>query len=170
MNAYITTENNFLAHAVRRKFQNCISWKLAFNLALHSHGFESDILDHWSASIFGKWSPTNIKAVAGYFWGLYKAYEEIGDRGRSVTMKRLSNKLYTIENACCDFSFLNLAVMDGVSHKLLIEVVDFYVSAKKNEHTPRTQNLIQQGAQQYAMNVVLPSWETQSFSSFFDII
>lgn len=158
MNAFITAENNKLAHRIAREFK--VSWRTAFNLSLRVHtSFVAQILNSWNSSVFGIWTPTNLKAVAGYFWGLSHAYDKIGDRGRAIATKRLSKKLYAIFDACCIFSFENLLCMKGVSDKLLWEVVDFFISALKGEFTPRTRNLLSQGAQYAHMSRInLPYW------------
>lgn len=158
MNRFITPTNNRLAHKIKRLHPR-MAWSRAFNLALMLEDLDEMVLKSFSSSVFGEWSDTNLKSVAGHFWGLSHAYDELGDRGRAISMKKLSKTLYAIHDAKCKFSFSNLIEMRGVSDKLLTEVVSFYISAKHFSFTPRTHKLVAQGAKYHSIRVSLPVWD-----------
>ena len=149
MRKYITSDLNITAHAL--KASTGCSWGDAFNLSIVAGNV--DINDFVNKS----WSTENALALAGHFWGLQKAYDELGDKGRAIAMRRAAQAIYNLcsEQASCSIRVLN---QTGISRSILKESVDFYVCSSHVTLTPRSRELIRNGAREYAHKVRIPFW------------
>lgn len=149
MRKYITSDLNSTAHSI--KAQSGCSWGDAFNLSIVAGN--RDIRPFLNS----EWSFENALALAGHFWGLQKAYDEIGDKGRAIAMRKAAQAIYNECNmhTTCTFKVLN---QTGVAQSILRESVDFYISSTEVTLTPRSRELIQKGAREYAHKVRVPFW------------
>ena len=149
MRTYITSDLNLAAHAF--KSQTGCSWKDAFNLSIVAGDIDIEQF------LTKEWSFENALALAGHFWGLQKAYDELGDRGRAITMRRAAQAIYNVCNTQtpCSMRVLN---QTGISRSILKESVDFYRCGSNLTLTPRSQELIRNGAREYAHQVKVPFW------------
>ena len=148
-----TAELNKLAWQIK-KAQN-ISWGAAFRMAvivIQVPKVESD------TTVFGTWTPASHKAVAGHFWGLHKAYNEIGDTGRSIAMSKVSKTLYAMYEEMVSVDFRSLIRQKGIKESIASEIVDFYRCAYVGQPTARSLELMQNGANHYQSVIKLPRW------------
>lgn len=149
MRSYITSDLNLAAHAFK-SYTGC-SWKDAFNLSIVAGNVDLDTF------LKKDWSSENALALAGHFWGLQKAYDEIGDKGRAIAMRRAAQVIYNVCNSQkpCSVRALNHS---GISKSILRESVDFYICSSNVTLTPRSRDLIRNGAREYAHRVRVPFW------------
>lgn len=153
MRNYFTADLNRMAWKIK-KAQN-ISWGAAFRMAMTL----GQVQEHPEAtSVFGTWTPASTKAVAGHFWGLSKAYAELGDTGRSIAMKKVSSTLYAQYEEYVPVSFYSLIRQKGVKESIANEIVAYFSAASVGGYTDRTKTLIGQGARAYAANVHAARW------------
>jgi hypothetical protein len=148
-----TAELNKLAWQIK-KSQN-ISWGAAFRMAVTVINAPAVAK---TTTVFGTWTHQSHRAVAGHFWGLHKAYKELGDTGRSIAMCKVSNTLFAMYEAGAPVNFYNLIRQKGVKESVAQEIADFYVASYEGRPTHRSLGLIQQGATQYMNRVILPRW------------
>ena len=134
-----TAELNKLAWQIK-KSQN-ISWGAAFRMAVIVIQVPSVDRD---TNVFGTWTSRSHKAVAGHFWGLHKAYSEIGDTGRSIAMESVK--------------FRSLIRQKGIKESIAAEILDFYKSSYMGQPTKRSLELMQNGATHYQSVIKLPTW------------
>lgn len=148
-----TAELNKLAWKIK-KAQN-ISWGAAFRMAviaIQVPEVESD------TTVFGTWTPQAHRAVAGHFWGLHKAYSEIGDTGRSIAMCKVSKTLFAMYEEMESVNFRSLIRQKGIKESIASEIVDFYRASYTGQPTARSLELMQNGATHYQSVIKLPRW------------
>jgi hypothetical protein len=150
-----TAELNKLAWQIK-KSQN-ISWGAAFRMAVKVCSLPQGAAAS-ATSVFGCWSPAAHRAVAGHFWGLHKAYSELGDTGRSIAMCKISKTLFARYEEMESVQFRSLIRMKGVKESVATEIVDFFASAYHQTPTPRSLELMQRGATDYQSKIILPRW------------
>ena len=156
MRQYITSEINKLAHQIHQEFE--LPWGIAFRLTLRLKTTPyDDVLS--PTSVFGNWMPSNTLRLAGHFWGLSKGYAEIFDKGRSIAMQRVADKLYAAYECQGRLSFSELIFQKWVSESVMGEVVDFFASSYMGDLTERSTTIIQQGADRYEDLIKSPRWE-----------
>lgn len=148
-----SSELNTLAWQIK-KSQN-ISWGAAFRLAIKMIQVPAHPQD---TSVLGTWTFASCKAVAGHFWGLSKAYSEIGDTGRSIAMRKVSNSLYAMYECYENVTFKSLIRQKGIKESIASEIVDYFKASATGGYTDRTLDLIAQGAQDYANRVHAARW------------
>jgi hypothetical protein len=148
-----TAELNKLAWQIK-KSQN-ISWGAAFRMAVIVIQVPS--VDR-STNVFGTWTSRSHKAVAGHFWGLHKAYGEIGDTGRSIAMCKVAKTLYAMYEEMESVKFRSLIRQKGIKESIAAEILDFYTSSYMGQPTKRSLELMQNGATHYQSVIKLPTW------------
>jgi len=151
-----TSEFNKVMWFIKRKLG--VSQKVAYRLARHaiSEGFDVRLIS--ASSVFASWSYNNARAVAGHCWGLGKAYDETGDKGRAIAFTRAARTVYNmIEQGSCDFA--DVITQKYISDSIADEIVDFYIAAHTSGFTARTVALItEHGAANYADRVHRARW------------
>ena len=155
MRKHISSKLNTVAHQLMNKTN--LPWGTCFRLGIKLLNIPMHDL-RVSTSITGTWREASTYALAGHFWGLHKAYEELGDTGRSYTMRRASKTLYSKVDTYYACSLKDLSMAQGLAEGVLKESVDFFVASQSKELTPRSKNLIALGAQHYQMYVEAPKW------------
>jgi hypothetical protein len=150
-----TSELMTLAWKIKREMN--ISWGAALRFAIKvapvAEAAEA------STSVFGTWTPQAHRAVAGHFWGLHKAYNEIGDAGRSIAMCKVSKTLFAMYEEMVSVDFRSLIRQRGIRESVATEIVDFFVASSVQVPTARTLDLIaNQGAVDYGQRLILPTW------------
>ena len=148
-----TAELNKLAWQIK-KSQN-ISWGAAFRMAVIAIQVPEVEAD---TTVFGTWTPQAHRAVAGHFWGLHKAYSEIGDTGRSIAMSKVSKTLFAMYEEMESVDFRSLIRQKGIKESIASEIVDFYRCAYTGQPTNRSLSLMQNGANHYQSVIKLPRW------------
>ena len=129
-----TSELNKLAWKIKKSLN--ISWGASLRMAIKLGEVSVDPLVH------GTWSWKLQSLVAGHFWGLHKAYSEIGDTGRSVAMCRVSKILYGMLEHDEPVRFYSLIRMKGVKESTASEIVEFYRGLLIDQVTPRSAQLM----------------------------
>lgn len=153
MRSYFTADLNKRAWKIK-KSQN-ISWGASLRMAIAL----GDTPEFPAASsVFGTWTLASQYAVAGHFYGLSKAYNEIGDSGRAIAMKRVSNTLYAAYEEFHNIEFRKLIRQKGIKESIAMEMVAYFNASATGGYTPRTLNLIAQGATEYATRVHEARW------------
>jgi len=150
-----TSELNKLAWQIKREMG--ISWGAALRFAIKV----APVADaaQQSTSVFGTWTAQAHRAVAGHFWGLHKAYSEIGDTGRSIAMSKVSKTLFAMYEEMEPVCFRSLIRQRGIKESVASEIIDFFVASADRSPTARTRDLIMnQGATEYGQRVILPTW------------
>lgn len=112
-------------------------------------------------SIFvGTWSEANARNLAGHLWGLSRAYQEINEVSRSRVFTYASRGLYeAIENQNTDvLSFEGCLSIPYIADKIRLEMVHYWACAQTKSFTPRTHDLTQRGATEYAQRVRHARW------------
>lgn len=150
-----TADLNRLAWRIK-KSQN-ISWGASLRLAIKVASLPSGSDAHPS-SVFGEWSASSHYAVAGHFWGLHKAYSEIGDTGRSIAMSKVAKTLYAMYEEMVPVQFNKLIRQRGIKESIASEIVDFYAAAYHGVPTARSLELMSKGASHYQSVIKLPRW------------
>jgi len=154
MRKYITSDINATAHSIQSKL-DC-TWEFAFNLAVY-YGPESI-----HSFVSTQWHSDDARALADHFWALHKAYEEVRDRGRSITMSKAAKSIYNAIDTCgtCNLSVLN---SPGIGKSVVREAFDFHVAGSSAELTPRSRKIILSGhALGYAHRAKVPLWLSHS--------
>lgn len=152
-----TTEFNKVMWFIKRKLG--VALKTAYRLAKEAIkcGYDARLISR--GSVFGEWSYTNSRAVAGHLWGLHKAYKETGDTGRSIAFARAANTLYAMSEGLGAVPFSLFTAQPFIKDSITNEVIDFYLAAHTSGFTPRTVALItEQGAEQYGDRVHRARW------------
>jgi len=153
MRKYFTADLNKTAWKIKKS--QGISWGAAFRMAMTLGQLE----EHPEAtSVFGTWTFASHYAVAGHFYGLSKAYDEIGDKGRAIAMKRVSNSLYAQYEMFEPVTFRSLIRQKGIKESIANEIVAYFSASATGGFTDRTLNLIAEGAQEYAKRVRAARW------------
>lgn len=153
MQIIFTSGLNKLAWKIK-KSQN-ISWGAAFRMAMElSTVPEVDA----GSTVLGTWTPQAHRAVAGHFWGLHKAYSEIGDKGRSIAMCKVAKTLFAMWEEHADVTFYQLIRTKGIKESIALEIIDFYASSYHGIPTARSKDLINRGATTYMNQIILPRW------------
>ena len=153
MRIYFTAELNKLAWRIKKR-QN-ISWGAAFRMAMEL--CKAPEVDKGS-TVLGTWTHQSHRAVAGHFWGLSKAYKEVGDAGRSIAMCKVSKILFAMWEEHVDVNFYSLIRMKGVKESVALEIVAFYTASYHSTITDRSKDLIGRGASSYAKHIIPPRW------------
>lgn len=152
-----TTEFNKVMHFIKRKLG--VSQKIAYRLAVQALQAGYDVRLISAGSVFTDWSYSNARSIAGHFWGLYKAYRETGDEGRSIAFHRAANTLYAMADALGTVSAADFNAQKYVGDSIANEVIDFYLAAHTTGFTPRTVTLItEHNATEYAQRVHRACW------------
>jgi hypothetical protein len=151
-----TSEFNKLMHFIKRSL-GCTQ-KVAYRMARQviSEGTDPRIMS--ASSVFASWSYDNARSVAGHCWGLGKAYDETGDKGRAIAFTRAARVMYSmIDQGSCDFA--DVITQKFINDSIADEIIDFYVAAHTSGFTPRTVALItEHGATTYAERVHRARW------------
>lgn len=153
MQIVFTAGLNKLAWKIK-KAQN-ISWGAAFRMAMELCTVPE--VDK-SSTVLGTWTPQAHRAVAGHFWGLSKAYKEVGDTGRSIAMCKVSKTLFAMWEERVDVNFHSLIRMKGVKESIASEIINFYTASYHGVPTTRSEDLINRGAASYQSHIILPRW------------
>lgn len=146
-----TRELNILAHKIKKCFD--LKWGQALKLAIiiPEENIES------SSSVFGSWTQQTLRAVAGHFYGLSKAYENRGDKGRAFYFRRLADRMYACLDAGGQYGFADLLISNKVDSSAVTEAIAFYIAAYKARPTERQIKLFKYDAH-YASVAHLPIW------------
>lgn len=143
------SETNKLAWKFKKQFD--LEWKAAFRMAVFA-------MQH-PYSFYGTWRPESTSAVAGHFWGLGKAYAEIGDTGRSIAMTKVAKSLYGMAAMMQPVSLDSLKQEKFFGDSVLQEAEEFFVASALGGLTQRTCTVIYKlGAKEYGANVKPSSW------------
>lgn len=137
-----------------KKSQN-ISWGAALRMAITLSNTPEVASDY---TLFGTWKAGSHRSLAGHFWGLHKAYKELGDTGRSIAMCKVSKTLFAMYEECVSVNFYSLIRMKGIKESVANEMVDFYAASYAGRPTHRSASLIAQGATTYQTRIILPTW------------
>jgi hypothetical protein len=157
MRKYISSELNGLAWEIKKK--TGILWGEAFELSLELGSIPNTVLKNPN-SILGHWGHVNARNLASHFWSLAKAYEEVSDFGRSITMKNAARYLYKTLDAD-DKNKMDLAHFvseEGISTGVIRETLDYFAAANDARITRRSENLVMSGADDYRRHLKLPYW------------
>ena len=146
-----TRELNLLAHKIKKCFG--LKWGQALKLAI---AIPDENIDSRS-SILGSWTQQTLRAVAGHFYGLSKAYENRGDKGRSFYFRRLADRMYACLDAGGQYGFSDLLISNKVDSSAVTEAIAFYVAAYNARPTDRQIKLFKYDAH-YASVAHLPMW------------
>lgn len=150
----ITKELNRLAHQIKNNFG--LSWAESFRLAIRAQSALTSQEIMSPTGVFGEWSYVSLKAIAGHFWGLGKAYEEQAN-GRSHLMLKISKGLYAVMEEEGRFSFLEFSSRRYVGATIRKEIIDFFIGSKFGSPTPRSLDLTQRSPS-YSEKLILPTW------------
>ena len=149
MRKYITSELNRTVHRI--KGMTKLDWNDAFDLALRLSGLPTQ-------EMLAPWSFESTLALAGHYRGLAKAYEEVGDKGRSIAMSNVARLLYEEVTQARTVSLQSLSREKGVGQSTLFEAFDFFVASHTHSLTPRSLEVISKGATEYKRHLRLPMW------------
>lgn len=156
MTIIFTSELNKLAWQIKKAHN--LPWGEAFRLAMRAIELPAQGVQQ-PTSFFGVWTLDSVRAVAGHFWGLAKAYEELQDTGRAVAMTRVSKALYGMADMG---DMVSLSTLRGTKHfgeSVISEAFDYFASSATNGYTCRTVHLIgTEGAWQYGTKVRASRW------------
>jgi hypothetical protein len=145
-----------LAHQIRRTHN--LTWGESLRLAIKTVNLPEQGVQH-PHSIFGLWSPFSVNAVAGHFYGLSKAYDEVGDAGRAIAFKKVSSTLYGAFENHEQITLSTLMHKKFFKESVLTEIVDYFVASAGAGFTPRTVSLItERGATMYGRKVRRAEW------------
>lgn len=154
MTVFFTSELNRLAHRVKKLLG--LSWGESLKIALKVIPFLGGPLSS-RTSVFMSWKHENIGAIAGHFWGLAKAYEEVGDKGRSFAFKKISTRLYSYRDNLEYVDLRILANQKRVGSSVINEIIDFWIASHLDGYTPRSKELLPQ-APIYSQLVEKSEW------------
>jgi hypothetical protein len=156
MRKYITSDINTAAHIIQKTLK--CSWEFAFNTATKH---DPEVLMPFISDI---WHSDDARALADHFWGLHRAYEEIHDRGRSITMLRAAKAIYRqidTQGSCG----LDVLCEHGLSTSVAEEAFEFYSAGISAQLTPRSRSLIlDKFALGYAHRAKVPLWDVSPTS------
>lgn len=157
MRKYISSELNSLAWEIRKK--TGVSWGEAFKLSLELGSIPQHLLNDPN-SVLGSWGHINARNLASHFWSLAKAYEELRDFGRSITMKNAARYLYKTldEDEKSKMDLAHFVSEEGISTGVIRETLDYFVAANTARITRRSENLVMNGADDYRKHLKLPYW------------
>lgn len=111
-------------------------------------------------SFFGEWKPVSVDSVAGHFWGLSKAYSEVGDVGRAVAFNKVSKLLYGMNQMQEVVTVSKLMHEKYVGESTLSEMFDYFKASAEGGYTARTvQLIVAHGAVQYGQRVRRAFWQ-----------
>lgn len=145
-----------LAWQIKRQFN--MAWGDALRLAIKVCNLPAEGVQS-RHSVFGEWKPAATDAVAGHFWGLSKAYEELHDTGRAIAMRKIAKTFYTMNDLGDTVVFADLLKMKFFGESVLQEILDFFVaSAETWGRTARSADLITKGAFCYAACLKPARW------------
>ena len=150
----ITKDLNILTHQIKNNFG--LSWAESFRLAIRAMRSLTSQEIMSPTGVFGEWSYVSLKAVAGHFWGLGKAYDNLTN-GRSHLMLRISKGLYAVLEEEGRFSFGEFSQRRYVGATIRAEIVDFFIGSKFGSPTPRSLDLTQR-SKHYSEKLILPTW------------
>lgn len=155
MRKHISSKLNRIAHHISNS--TGLPWGESFRLGIRLLDIPmKDLL--MPTSIVGIWQTDSLKALAGHYWGLSKAYAEIQDFGRSYTMRLAAKTLYDYAETKKLCSLKVLIQTRGLAESTLKEAIDFFVASQTLDLTPRSETLIIKGAQRYGELVKAPLW------------
>ena len=146
-----TRELNLLAHKIKKAFG--LKWGQALKLAIIIPDENIDA----RSSVLGSWTQQTLRAVAGHFYGLSKAYENRGDKGRCFYFRRIADRMYACLDAGGQYGFSDLLISNKVDSSAVTEAIAFYVAAYNARPTLRQCKLILSDTQ-YAQKTKLPVW------------
>lgn len=152
-----TSEFNKVMWFIKRTLG--VSQKIAYKLAAQALqlGYDPRLIS--TGSVFTSWSYSNARALAGHYWGLSKAYDEVEEQGRGIAFKRAADILYTMSDALGAVNPAEFLAQKYVGESIKAEAIDFYLAAHTSGFTPRTVALItQQGAVNYSQQVRPALW------------
>ena len=156
MRAYITTDLNLRTHTLKASLG--LTWGQAFRLACRTQDIPLELIDN-QVALFGKWDAESSKALAGHFWGLSKAYDELGQRGKAVAMHKTAKALYTLLDLNVPLNLNVFMQLKGVGNSTVQEAIDFFTASTQQNLTPRSESLVSSGAKNYADNIKRPLWK-----------
>jgi hypothetical protein len=146
-----TRELNLLAHKIKKAFG--LKWGQALKLAIIIPDENIDL----RSSILGSWTQQTLRAIAGHFYGLSKAYESRGDKGRAFYFRRLADRMYACLDAGGQYGFADLLISNKVNSSAVTEAISFYCAAYNGRPTDRQIKLFKYDAH-YASVAHLPMW------------
>lgn len=152
---YFTSNLNKTAWALKKKLN--ITWGDALRMAIRLGDLPTAPATS-DSSVFGEWKPENHGRVAGHFWGLGKAYDEIGDKGRSIAMTRVAKTFYAMRDQMETATFKGLLNEKFFGKSVMEEVIEFFAASGYGTITPRSRTLIEAGATEYASRLIAPAW------------
>jgi len=156
MRKYFTADLNKTAWQIKKS--QGLTWGESLRLAMKVMDLPSQGV-FANTSVFGTWTRASMDLVAGHFWGLSKAYAELGDKGRSIAMHRVSKVMYHALAMCEEVTLTTLSREKFFGESVMAEIVDFFTASAHAGFTPRTVALVEQGAVQYRNNVRHAQWQ-----------
>lgn len=151
----ITSELNSRSHKIQKATKS--TWKQAFHLAVYTQDLPEELLEN-KLSIFQTWNQSDIRALAGHFWGLSKAYDELQDKGRAIAMYKVSKRLYDLADTNQTLNFKIFVELPNVASSTKEEALEFFKASANRTLTPRSVDLITTGALNYASKIKRPEW------------
>ncbi len=146
-----TTELITLTHKIKKCFD--LPWGQSLKLAILIPNQNIEL----SSSVLGSWSQETLRAVAGHFYGISKAYETRGDKGRQFYFRRLADRMYTCLDANGAYGFKDMLISNKVGSSAVTELIAFYCAARDGRPTDRQIKLFKYDAH-YAAVAHLPKW------------
>lgn len=145
--------------AWRIKKAHNLAWGEALRLAIKCATLPTEGVNA-QYSFFGIWRPASVDAVAGHFWGLGKAYAEIGDTGRSIAFTKVAKVLYGMNQMNETVCISKLRNEKFIGESTLTEMFEFFVASATGGFTDRTVGLIvADGAVEYGKRVHRAFWQ-----------
>lgn len=131
------------AHALRKELS--ISWGGALRLAIKASSSRTADQD----SIFMRPSRESVQALAGYFWGLSRGYEESNDQGRAISFKRVARVIYDLSDSD-SFTFRRFIRCKYITEQTAQEAATWFSCATQGSFTPRQLSLFKRAPQYQA--------------------
>lgn len=155
MRKYFTAQLNKLAWKIKKS--QGLTWGESLRLAMRlddlpEHGMNA------KTSLLGDWTRASVDAVAGHFWGLSKAYSELGDTGRSIAMNRVAKAFYNMLGLQESVTLTSLKGEKFFGESVMREIADYFHASASAGFTERTVELVNRGATMYRDHVRPSRW------------
>jgi len=123
---FITGEVNKLAHQLRKAYPS-LTWGEAFRFAIKGVPAQSSMYME-PTSVFGAWTLPSQRSLAGHFWALAKAYEQLNDAGRAYSFKKVAGLLYSLCDKGVTLTFGQAISRKGWGESIISEMIEHFVS------------------------------------------
>jgi len=153
---FITGEVNKLAHQLRKAYPS-LTWGEAFRFAIKGVPAQRSFYMN-ETSVFGAWTLPSQRSLAGHFWALAKAYEEISDAGRAYSFKNAAGLLYSLCDEGITLTFGQAVTRKGWGESIISEMIEHFVSGIDSVDTTDRMIHLHSLIPSLGKRYVLPRW------------